>query len=213
MTGAPKTAALKPFTAPVTLHLATIDGISAGLAAYGILWDPQPFDIENPPQTNGLYAWATDNRAVIYLGVGERASGDGLATRVMTEIGWANAANVHGHALAVTGLGRRGVTVQPYAGEVTVDPDFDQTRIETHQDWADIEHVMNAFRASREAPVKEAEKLAVRLSVHLGDIGVPVNSQYKGAWGPKVGSSIYGVDAAAELAKARLLDIPEAGTL
>ena len=179
-------AAKDPFTAPVTLHLTTIDGISAGLAAYGLLWKPRPFDIDNPPQTNGLYAWATDNRAVIYLGVGINANGAGLATRIKTEIGWANAQNVHGHALAVTGLGRRGITVQPYAGEVTVDPAFEPTSI-GNEDWADIVHVRDALIAMGESPIKGAEKLAVRLSMHLGDIGVPVNSQFKSAWGTKAG--------------------------
>lgn len=204
----PEAAAMKPFTAPVTLHLTTIDGIVAGLAAYGILWDPQPFDIENPPKTNGLYAWATDNRAVIYVGVGKRISGDGLAIRVNSEIGWATPENVHAHALAVTGLARRGITVRPYAGAVTVDPNFDPTTIDA-EDWTDKQYVLNAVAALLADPIKEAERLAVRLTVHLGDIGVPLNSQYKGAWGSKPGSSTYGADAAAEMAKARLLDIPE----
>jgi hypothetical protein len=30
--------------------------------------------------------------------------------------------------------------------------------------------------------LKRAEHVAVRMAMHLGDVGAPVNSQYKGAW-------------------------------
>ncbi len=193
------------FTAPVTLRLATINGIAAGLREIGATWDPQPFALDNPPQTNGLYAWATNDGAIIYLGIGVRATGDGLAKRISFEDGAATAEYIHGHRLAITRLTKQGVRVRPYAGDVEVKEEFNGAWIR-EADWGDEnkEHALWVAADIKANPYKQAEKFAIRLSMHLGDIGSPVNSQHKSAWAFGKSSAVGFSDTAAEMVAARL---------
>lgn len=191
-------------TAPVTLNLVTIEALREGLAVVGIGWDPVPFDAMNPPRTNGLYAWATNQGAVIYLGVGERAGGNGLAVRLADEIKWAQSDNIHGHALAVTRLGGQGVKVVPHGGDIVALEAFDDSWIK-NAIWSDKrkESALSYVNDMREPSYRKVEQFSIRLSMHLGDVGAPVNSQHKSAWGISKGPG-SAADNAAEIVAARL---------
>lgn len=200
-------------TAPLTLNLATIDGIREGLSLLGIKWEPAVYDQETPPLDDGLYAWATENEGVV-LQLGAAVDhGYGLTTEVPLQIALAreDRRKFHGHARALQRLKARGVEVLPYAGELTVEDSFDISWLtaageEVFSAYTPdmAREVLDAVARLRAKPYKHAERFAVRLSMHLAETGFPLNHTYKDAWTAGRSRRPQALDEAAVIVAARI---------
>lgn len=167
--------------APTLLSLTTPSLIRQGLALLGLDWQPTHVPSLG---TKGLYVWIDgkgeapyDRRGVLYVGSG--ISDDGVWDRIKYEQSVADREHAHGRAIT-----RRGAI--PIGGPVTrqaPEPEF----------WEALEHE-NLLQDNGSAllrswlndpdsnPHLQAEKIAIRLCIWLGEVGAPVNSQYAGAW-------------------------------
>ncbi|MCC3265907.1 hypothetical protein [Arthrobacter gengyunqii] len=199
-------------TTPFTLHLATIDGIREGLSLLGISWEPAVYDQENPPLTDGLYAWATKEGAILYLGVA-LGHGFGLVTELPLQIALIKEGRgqFHGQVRTLQRLKARGIEVLPYAGELTVDDSFDSTWLTKAGEQAFATYtpamareVLEAADRLRAKPYKHIERFAVRLSMHLAETGFPLNHKYKDAWNAGSSRRSQALDEAAVIVAARI---------
>lgn len=158
-------------TRKVELNLTTITAIKKGLEAVGIDWEYAEGISDN---TNILYSWymgeESDSGAALYIGIDESKNG----TRLRTETSLIKDDYIHAHALAM--LRNKAKCV---SGPLTYQPGKLSW---VTNDWLlpRAEAVLNDLPT-----VQFAEKFAIRLSIHLGDFGVPVNSKEKSAWGFK----------------------------
>ena len=173
------TLATGALTAPLTIELMTVRTLRRALSHVGWLWTPVPW-VASASTRGHLYTWVAgpasqlEDRGSLYIGIDESTRGD----RLSREYAMATEEYVHGHALAVLRNGAKAASGLLAQREVDLrwalglrSPDcvarlFDE--------WI-------ALRAGLR-PLRLAEQFAVRCSLHLGDTGAPVNSQYKGAW-------------------------------
>lgn len=193
-----------PYTTAVTLNLTTVHALIDGLAHIGIVWNPVPFDPESPLESNGLYAWATPKMAAIYIGIGERGNSKGLKERLLYEIDGVQGAYVHGHALAIKRLNLATELVTPYAGDLYFNYDLDSTWVDNADNWSErgrttVKNLIQSIQTGERSIYRVAEKFCIRLSIHMGDTGAPVNATHKSGW--KNGSA---EEVAAELVAAKL---------
>lgn len=178
------------FTAPVALNLTTPKAVTLAFSELGLGWEPVPIDAAKVDGQAGLYAWvdglveepAADpvDRGVLYWGVGTGAGG--FAERVRREISYVGPEASHAHGIAVH---RRAAI--PIAAPVTVQdtdlgwltsPSFD---IEP-EGAAIALHWLEEIKDNPLLLIKAVEHLAIRISIHFGDTGAPVNSTHAGAW-------------------------------
>ena len=172
------TAAPAPLTASTSLRLATPSALSRGLALAGLVWDPIPWESELPGQP-GLYAWVAPLEAtaltacpVLYIGIGE----DWVA-RVQEEQTWSTDEYIHGHGMMVNRTGAKAVGGPVSSGN------YDLEALLSGLSPKGYGKVNSFFDKGVPEPyLHHAEHVAVRMAMHLGDVGAPVNSQYKGAW-------------------------------
>lgn len=162
---------LDDLLAPTTLRLLTVAGLQELLLGLGLAWAPVPADqLTSEP---GLYCWVdgrgeTPHRhaGVLYIGVGRGAGGTG--GRLRREQGWVQH-GVHGHGRAV-----RRLSAKALGGPVR--------RVPADLAWlADVipsdaaARTREWLQGERDAP-HVAEAVAIRLSLHVGDVAVPVNA-------------------------------------
>lgn len=169
-------------TSPVTLNLMTPVAMRAGLKLVGFEWNYQVWDTVTKPATiDHLYFWGKgetpDTLGATYIGIDESEDGH----RVRFEYNSATTDYIHAHARAVVRTGSTTVS----APLIKHAPDLSwahETKTEKYVEAlaAKWQHLYDTER-----PLRLTEQFAIRLSVHLGDTGVPVNSEHKGAWGIK----------------------------
>lgn len=207
-------------TAPLTLNLMTLDGLREGLAMLGVSWEPVVYDQEDPPLTDGLYAWATKNEgAVILLGTAVDG-GYGLVSELPFQLAVAKESKkqFHGHARTLQRLDARGIEPLPYAGDLTVDGSFDSSWLTAAGAQAFATYtpdmareVLEAVAHLRANPYKHIERFAVRLSMHLAETGFPLNHKYKDAWNAGRSRRPQALDEAAVIVAARINGELDAG--
>lgn len=199
-------------TAPLTLNLMTLDGLREGLAMLGVSWKPVVYEHANPPLTNGLYAWATTEGVVLNIGTAWHRDGLGLAMAIPAQIAaaWQDTWG-HGHAVALQRLKARGIDVHPYVGGLESADVFDPAWLEVFVGQLGPEFIpkyrtdmLKAAKRLRAEPYEHAERFAVRLSMHLGDTGAPLNHTYKNAWSSGKKALSQALDAVANIVAARL---------
>ncbi|MFD9817441.1 hypothetical protein [Streptomyces violascens] len=178
------------FTAPVVLNLTTPRAVSLAFAELGLGWAPVPLDMANIDGQAGLYAWVDGrvdapttslvDRGVLYWGVGTGAGG--VVDRLRREIGYVGPGASHAHGIAVH---RRAavpvaapVTVQDTDLEWLTSPAFDMKP----EGVAIALHWLEEIKDNPLLLVKAVEHLAIRIAIHFGDTGAPVNSTHAGAW-------------------------------
>jgi hypothetical protein len=132
-----------------------------------------------------LYTWVvgpTDrdgmphHAGVLYIGIGTGA--DGWVGRIRREHGWVGPSAEHGHGMAMYRTkaivigGPVGYEPDPLAWLSGVDlPDKGRQIIKNY-----------LATVGAQSPVAAAEKIAIRLAIHIGDTGAPVNSSGAGGW-------------------------------
>jgi hypothetical protein len=198
--------------ATVQLRLLTPAAAVEAFKLVGLNWNPTAVEVtktggedgykpefsdRNPRiSTAGLYAWTVPTGrddhdfmtgGIIYWGVGHD-----LDKRLASELKGVAAAYVHGHGMASHRTGAR-----PVRGEVDYNTNFDDYKWvravtdqfasigdedETYERyWTYLQRFANDLRnANTRGPT--IEKFGVRLSMHVGDVGAPVQSQHAGAW-------------------------------
>lgn len=182
--------------AKTELNLTTPDDISEGLRRIGVSWNPSPHSGESH---DSLYSWVVGEsqtgavqRGVIYIGIDNSTTGG----RVSDEHSW-RGEGIHAHGLALA----RTKAIAVLSPVVLQDADrVDEawsalsTRSERYP--GEVERGRAWFdEAVAEGKLLSAcEKFAIRLTVHLGDVGVPVNAQYKNAWNMKLDNSVRHAD-------------------
>jgi hypothetical protein len=183
------------FTAPITLELITPRGVIAGLEVLGVFWKPVPLDQSSLQFDAGLYAWvdgvgarsetgdlelASDllDRPILYKGIGEGELGVG--GRLVKELGWIRPDAEHGHGRAMSTRNASAVVgpLEPAENDLAWLPDVVTTYGE-----AIIRQWLEESRETPKQLIRTAEKIAIRLGIHMGDTGAPVQSQHAGAWG------------------------------
>lgn len=167
----PEHLTLDDLLVPTTLRLTTVAGLQRLLLRLGLDWDPTPMPrVSSQP---GLYCWVDGSgphdleaAGVLYVGVGRGAGG--TAERLRRETSWV-ARGVHGHGRAVRRLAGRALGGPVHRVPVDLSwlpeviPDDAAARTER---W---------LRGGRDAP-HVAEAVAIRLSLHVGDVAAPVNA-------------------------------------
>lgn len=178
------------YTQPLTLNLMNLEGLREGLEMLGVTWKPEVYDHGNPPLTDGLYAWATGEGAILHIGTGRHRDGLGLTRVLPAQMAAAAQPDwIHGHAMTVRRVQASGIEVRPYAGElISADlpnPSWLQGALgQLGSDFGpdDQSDILEAARKLRADPYAHVERFAVRLSMYLGDTGAPLNHTYKNAW-------------------------------
>ncbi|MCW2607879.1 MAG: hypothetical protein JWO60_2572 [Frankiales bacterium] len=184
-------------TAPLTLRLATPEGLAAGLLLLGLAWEPAAFPtvVALPEHAEpGLYTWTAGSagealqRPVLYVGIGKGVA-DGFPGRLRKEWSWVGEDWIHGH-----GRGVHRLAATPCGGPV----------LRTDADLSFVEHWRDGAAAAcawleATAPVAAAEAVAIRLALHLGDTPPPLNSQHTSAWSTESPADVLGYAAAREL--------------
>ncbi len=168
-------------TATVELRLATPEALAWCLAFLGIRWQPVPL-ARIAAGVSGLYVWVAASgvrrpsvtHGVLYVGVGQGA--DGVAGRLRREWSWVGPGAAHGHGRAMRRL--RGA---PLGGRID--------RCPMGGRLADHIPAEAAVRAEAwlaglppAALVEAAEKIAIRVALHVGDSAPPVNCAGTSAW-------------------------------
>ncbi|MEU5931062.1 hypothetical protein [Micromonospora sp. NPDC047187] len=184
-TAADEAAESAPLTSLVTLRLATPTALRNGLALLGLRWSAQSDDHDEAGTEVGLYCWVAAGfgqelvnpmqGAALYIGIGTGLRG--WRGRLRKERSWIGEDSDHGHGMAMHRTGAKVV-----GGPVTYSP--------LPVDWlphAGVEEGDRAIHrlvsdAASTQPVVLAEAIAIRLAIHLGDTGAPVNSAGAGAW-------------------------------
>lgn len=183
-------------TAKTELNLATPDDISEGLRRIGVSWNPSP---HSGKSHDSLYSWVAGEsqagavqRGVIYIGIDGSTTGG----RVADEHGW-RSEGIHAHGLALARTHAIAVLSPVVLQDADrVDEAWSVLSARSVAYPGEVEHGRAWFdEAIAEGKLLGAcEKFAIRLTVHLGDVGVPVNSQYKNAWNMKVDNSVRHAD-------------------
>ncbi|MET9587127.1 hypothetical protein ABZY10_29370 [Streptomyces sp. NPDC006539] len=200
-------------TAPVTLNLTTPRTVSKAMALLGIRWMPTPVPGSALKDEHGLYTWVdgrgafcqcgcgnvtlSDNlldRAILYSGVGESTSG--VIGRVIRETSFIGEGSDHGHGMAM--YHRRGVPVIGNVELIPTDLNWIDARIKP--DGAEIARTwLTGIRTQPATLFKAAERLAIRICIHVGDVGAPVNSTHAGGWESNHGADWAAFAVAAEM--------------
>jgi hypothetical protein len=182
------------FTAPITLNLVTPRGVIAGLEVLGVFWKPVPFDLSPLQFEAGLYAWvdgigarsqsgalalADDllDRPILYKGIGDGELG--VRGRLGQETGLIGPDAAHGHGIAMHAR-RASVVVGPLEA-VEIDLTW-LPEVVSAKGAAIISRWLEESWQTPAQLVRAAEKIAIRLGIHLGETAAPVQSQYAGAW-------------------------------
>ncbi|MFG2058529.1 hypothetical protein ACGFI9_31345 [Micromonospora sp. NPDC048930] len=172
------------YTTAVTINLVTVATLQRGLDLLGLRWRPAPTDAI-PDDERGLYGWVIGrgadsgtgllNRAVAYVGVG---MGDGgLLRRLRDERSWVGQDATHGHGRAMFLLQGEAV-----GGACIQDPGADLSWLDGTITADGYRKLVDWLTADPLSPAEKAERLCVRMALHIGDIAPPVNSQYAGVW-------------------------------
>ncbi|WP_277958854.1 hypothetical protein [Frigoribacterium faeni] len=164
-----------------TLRLITPLTLQAGLRLIGVAWNVSDKEVAG---SAGLYCWVHGARdgdplrsGVLYIGIADGKGG--LKARTTDEESWRGGDHAHGIALERT-------HAAVVAGSVKTDVDVDV-------DLGWVDDLISDGRLSptarpfvdewrEERALKEVEEVAIRLAIHLGDTGAPVNSFHAGAW-------------------------------
>lgn len=177
-------AAPASLTSSVMLRLATPTALRSGLALLGLRWSAQSYR-QGAGIERGLYCWVAAGfgrelidpmqGAALYIGAGVGLGG--WRGRLQDEWSWIGEDSDHGHGMA---MHRTGATV--VGGPVTYSP-VPLERLPGTGVVAGDEAVAGLLADVAPAqPVAVAEVIAIRLAIHLGDTGAPVNSAGAGAW-------------------------------
>lgn len=178
-----------PGLARVSLSLATPQLLSDCLALYGFRWSP-----EEPTETRttdaGMYAWVDGkgglppmNSGVIYVGTGEGTGG--VWGRLENEVSWRG--GDHAHGLAIERLRATPLGGPVLRGSMNLGFLDDLVRLSRLKPGGP-ELIRKWICEDRTRDIRKVENLAVRLCIHLGDVGSPVNSQWAGAWANDTGA-------------------------
>lgn len=182
----------QPSTTSVALHLATPTALRRGLRLFGLYWSPRAYAREDLVARDhdtepGLYCWVTAgprdslDGGVLYIGIGDGRTG--WRSRLRDEWGWIGAEADHGHGMA---MHRTNASV--VGGPVTyvARPLGWLARALGDGNVGGIPlitgYVGGIGAGGRLTSTKAAEAIAIRLAIHLGDTGAPVNSAGAGAW-------------------------------
>lgn len=177
-------------TTKLNLNLTSAGDIRRALEFVGVNWDPTPVSGTQPVADGGiLYTWGVGGEsindfAVLYIGKDVR-NGE----RINNEITWSDEAqnNYHGHALAVRRTGMRVIAARP---ELLPQPALDLksaaalSYVAEKQLAGSTDHASctRALKALSTQGIRAFENFAIRLSIHLGDVGAPINAASKSAW-------------------------------
>jgi hypothetical protein len=178
--------------AEASLNLMTPAALAHGLRLLGIEWSPAAVSAdETDDATQGLYVWVDGGERndsnpthapILYIG--KAAGVAGLTKRVGDERRWATDEYLHGHARAMSRR-KAGVLGGPVAF-------YGLDRSQLADVAKAFEHLSpasaDAFDWLESDPsliLSRTEHIAIRLAIHLGDTGAPVNSHLAGAWDNK----------------------------
>lgn len=173
--------------ATVPLRLITPRLLSSALAIAGIQWKVAARKDSVLAKTEpGLYAWV-DGRSdqadplkagILYIGIGESSKG------VLDRIDYEDNVRTgdHAHGLAISR--RNAIAVVGSVESDLVAPDFVRNYVHSYDDLNEraIGHFDQWWESAQVDLQRAVERVAIRLSVHLGDTVSPVNSQFAGAW-------------------------------
>lgn len=162
-----------------TLRLMTPLTLQAGLRLIGVAWN---VSVKEVAGSAGLYCWVHGARegdplrsGVLYIGIAEGEGG--LKARTTNEESWRGGDHAHGialertHATVVTGSVKTAVAVElGWVDDLISDGRLSPKARPFVDEWRE------------ERAYKEVEEVAIRLAIHLGDTGAPVNSFHAGAW-------------------------------
>lgn len=179
-------------TVPTLLNLTTAEEIQRALAFVGIQWAPS----ESPNGESGLlYAWGIHANgsvelhdfAVLYIGKDVSAG-----KRLRDELRWSGDDYIHGHALAIQRTQMTHVSARPYCELQSLDGVKASLSQLVTDHWsasegaqAEIESCMRALDLLHSGDLSQVEYFAIRVSIHVGDVGAPINSSGKNAWALK----------------------------
>ncbi|QIK63791.1 hypothetical protein G7068_11795 [Leucobacter viscericola] len=175
------------------LNLTTAEEIKTALEFVGIDWEPSA----QPPTVPGLlYVWgihavsgnSLEDFAVLYIGKDVTAG-----KRLEDEHSWSGDEYVHGHALAV-----QRTQMSPLAGNPSLklaQPAEDLRAQISHlvsigmngtaNTREEVDRCLLALDLLHSLNLAIIETFAIRLSVHFGDVGAPINCSGKNAWAVK----------------------------
>jgi hypothetical protein len=198
-------AAAAPLTALAALQLTTPAALSEGLRLLGLMWEPAPWDASTGDTAPGMYAWVIPTHPddlvhcpAVYLGIGERDVG--WRARVRDEESWRSGDHAHGIAIRRTNAKAVGGPIHRTEPEMGWLPG-----IVTDEGVKTLVAYLHDEVAA--APLRTAEAIAIRMAIHLGDTGSPVNSTQGGAWNNNSGQDWAGYAAARRLRMLRGEDI------
>ncbi|MCP2342031.1 hypothetical protein [Actinomadura rupiterrae] len=163
-----------------------------GFRLLGFDWSPVPFGESSLTIESGLYAWvdgrgiAMDSaspeppedpldRGVLYWGIGK--GNEGVLGRLHDEVKWVTDDATHGHGMAMHAR-----LASPVVGPVSRDDGYDISWIDQLLTEHGAQQVRLWLGDASLGVVQKAEQLAIRLVLHLGDVGAPVQSLFSGAW-------------------------------
>lgn len=187
-----------------SLTLSTPNDVQAALSGLSISWNPT---LGHSDDEHSLYTWVagrdTDaadleslkNRGILYVGTDRKGGG-----RVRDEIKWIEENGFHGHALAMVRSEGR-----PLSGAlVRTDPGLSEaSRVALEKvmhrrglNDAGMQRVLTNFDqlASGEIDTVRIEYLSIRFTMHIGDVGAPVNASGKNAWSVERSESLGPLD-------------------
>lgn len=202
-------------TTSVLIRLATPLAVKECLGFLGFSWGPAPAAGHESTADPVLYSWVAagsipDDGLVrcgaIYWGIGEGADG-GIGRLNMESADMHSTPWMHGH-----GMGCQRLAARPVVGVVTRDAAIlsneggDLDWMQDHLAFKDAKRVGPAARAFQNAltwlqddsrsATAQAEMLAIRIAMHLGDTGAPLQSRHASAWGVDDGYDIAAYAAA-----------------
>lgn len=182
-------------TAIEQVALATAADLQAGLRLVGIEWEPRVGEHSRP---GDMYVWVCGDageqsavsslhRGVLYVGVDQSGRGGRTEYEERVRRGW------HGHGLALERMHATALTgsvsaAAPFSAHPGLGAGAKGPYVNEVPDG--LRHLHADISAGR--VVAAAERLAVRLCMHVGAIGAAVNSQYASAW--KVSDSLKPYD-------------------
>jgi len=195
-------------------RLLTPAAAQEALELFGVTWAPRLERTGEPVNGRGLYAWVkepADGGSAEHGGVLYWGRGKNVDKRLAEERSWTDDDYVHAHGVAARRNGavavRDAVNPNAASGKLIA---ARSVIASTGLDKGIYENAVRAFRHDVEAnPEAAAERFVVRLSIHVGDIGAPINSQYASAWRIRMFSEaeknrVYSADRAAYLAAVHL---------
>lgn len=164
--------------AETQILLATPETLAAGLALVGAQWavteDPAGHERGLYASVSGRGRTQATQSGVLYIGIANGKGGLKQRTGYEESV----RGGEHAHGMAIERNNARVV-----AGPVTyVDADLSWIRelIEAKELDPRAEKIITDWCADRTLPT--VEEVAIRLAIHLGDTGAPVNSSRAGGW-------------------------------